>query len=451
MGDCYPCDSPNELSASTTDNTPVKVRGFGVSFEEFWMFALIDCNNFFASCERLFRPDLRNKPVIVLSSNDGCVVARSNEAKALGIAMGVPYFKIKALCIEEEVEVFSSNFTLYNHLSQRIMRIIEDTWPHVEIYSIDEAFIDLSRLDASYHDLFCKELQQKIGRYTGIPTSIGIGPTKTLAKLANHIAKKELKIPVFNISEQREWLKAISIADVWGIGRQWHKQLMRHQIHTAYDLATANPAYLRQQFNVVMQRTNLELNGISCAGFNEQSPQQSITSSRSFGSEQRDEAHLAQAISSHCAIASEKLRRNGLLAKHLHVFMCSNRFKHEAYYHAIDFKLLNPTDDLRYITTCAKFCLKKIYQPSVAYKKAGIILSDLSTHTPLQMDLFDNKPTDLRSKQFMQIMDKINTRFGRQTIRLAAEGHKKPWNARAELRSPNYTTEWSELPLVRLY
>lgn len=416
------------------------------------MFALIDCNNFFASCERVFRPDLRDKPLIVLSSNDGCVIARSNEAKALGIAMGIPYFKVKDLCIDQQVAVFSSNFTLYNHLSQRIMRVIEDAWPHLEIYSIDEAFIDLSTLESTHHDVFCKDLQKKIGQYTGIPTSIGIGPTKTLAKLANHIAKKELKTPVFNITNDREWLKQISVADVWGIGRQWHKKLASHHIHTADDLSNANPAYLRHQFNVVLQRTSLELNGIACSNVNEQAPPQSITSSRSFGSEQREEEHLAQAISSHCAIASEKLRKHHLLAQQLQVFICSNRFKNEPYYHAIDFRFLNPTDDLRYITTCAKFCLKKIIRPGIAYKKAGIILSNLSSNAQRQMDLFnqDSAETQSQSEQFMEIMDKINSRFGRKTMRLAAEGYKKPWLARAELRSPNYLTEWAELPVVRI-
>ncbi len=187
------------------------------------MYALIDANNFYASCERLFRPDLRDKPIIVLSNNDGCVIARSNEAKALGIKMGAPYFQVKGLCKQYKVHIFSSNYTLYGDLSNRVMSVIEEAWDDVEIYSIDEAFLDLRTIPQSLHDSFCANLQKKILKATGIPTSIGIGQTKTLAKIANHLCKKELKIPVFNVSNQREWLKKISVGDVWGVGRQWEK------------------------------------------------------------------------------------------------------------------------------------------------------------------------------------------------------------------------------------
>lgn len=415
------------------------------------MFALIDCNNFFASCERLFRPDLRSKPIIVLSSNDGCVIARSNEAKALGIPMGIPYFKIRALCKQYNIHVFSSNFTLYNDLSQRIMRVIEDTWPHVEIYSVDEAFLDLSLLDTSYHDVLCADLRHTILRHTGIPTSIGIGPSKTLAKLANHVAKKELNIPVFNVSRQREWLKQVEIGDVWGVGRKWTKRLLHHNIYTAHDLAQANTSYIKTQFNVVLQRTHLELNGISCATQTEQESPKSIISSRSFGYPQMEYSSLAAALSSHCATAWRKLRRAHLFAQYLGIFMYTNRFKDDDYYHSIDFKLIHPSDDIRYITSCAKFCLEKIYQPDRQYKKIGVVLGNLVPKSYVQMDLFNpSLGQEDRSEQFMKTMEKIQAKFGRHTIRLAAEGYNKTWLARNALKSPNYTTEWSELPLVNL-
>lgn len=416
------------------------------------MFALIDCNNFFASCERLFRPDLRTKPVIVLSSNDGCVIARSNETKALGIAMGVPYFKIRALCKQHNIHVFSSNFTLYNDLSQRIMRVIEDMWPHVEVYSIDEAFLDLSQLDASYHEVLCTDLQQTILRCTGIPTSIGIGPSKTLAKLANHVAKKELKIPVFNISNQRDWLQRIHIGEVWGVGRKWTKKLLHNGIYTAHDLAHANSCSIKNQFNVVLQRTHLELNGISCATFAEPESPKSILSSRSFGHPQTEYQPLSQALSSHCSTAWRKLRRAQLLTQHLSVFMYTNRFKDKNYYHSMDFKLLHPSDDIRYITACAKFCLEKIYRTDMQYKKVGVSFDNLVPRSHQQMDLF-NQPTSgvqEKAEQFMGIMESIHTRFGKHTIRLAAEGYNKTWLARNALQSPNYTTEWSALPVVTM-
>ena len=418
------------------------------------MFALIDCNNFYASCERLFRPDLRNKPIIVLSSNDGCVIARSNESKALGIAMGIPYYKIKALCRQYQVHIFSSNFTLYGDLSQRVMSVIHQHWPHVEVYSIDEAFLDLTTLDPSYHELFCNDLQQTILRHTGIPTSIGIGPTKTLAKLANHISKKELKIPVFNMSEQRKWLQRINVGDVWGVGRQWHKHLVQKGIYTAHDLANANSQQIKSQYNVTLQRTHLELNGIRCGELLEEEPQQSIISSKSFGVMQTEYRALAQAISSHCARACEKLRQQTLLTQHLSVYLYANRFREDLpqYQNSHDYKFVYPTDDIRYLTQCAKFCLKQIFRTGIHYKKVGIRLSNLISQDYQQLDLFNQPQHDAqqRTEQFMRVVDNINSKFGRSTIRLAAEGHSKPWSAISLQKSPNYTTQWAELPRVML-
>ena len=233
------------------------------------MFALVDCNNFYASCERLFRPDLKTHPIIVLSNNDGCVIARSNEAKTLGIAMGEPYFKVKSLCKKHRIAVFSSNYTFYGDMSYRVMCIIEENWKDIEIYSIDEAFLDLSGMPAADHDDFCKNLQRRILKNTGIPTSIGLGKTKTLAKLANHIAKKAAKTPVFNISNQNEWLKHMAIGEVWGVGRQWQKKLIQRGINTALDLATADLRLIKDTFNVTLMQTALELRGTPCAGLKE--------------------------------------------------------------------------------------------------------------------------------------------------------------------------------------
>ena len=240
------------------------------------MFALIDCNNFYASCERLFRPDLRYQPIVVLSNNDGCVIARSNEAKSLGIAMGEPYFKIKALCNQHRVHVFSSNYSFYGDMSFRVMSIVEDSWADVEIYSIDEAFLDLSNMPRTKQKAFCHDLQKRVLKETGIPTSVGIGPTKTLAKLANHIAKKVLKIPVVNISDKLDWLEKVDVSEVWGVGRKWHKKLVQKGIYTAADLAKANPKLIKDSFNVMLMRTAMELKGTPCSKNEEMAKKQSI-------------------------------------------------------------------------------------------------------------------------------------------------------------------------------
>lgn len=418
------------------------------------MYALVDCNNFYASCERLFRPDLRNKPIVVLSNNDGCIIARSNEAKALGIAMGVPYFTIKALCKQHQVHVFSSNFSLYGDLSQRVMSVIKNAWPNVEQYSIDEAFLNLRTMPENVHDTFCAHLQRQILTHTGIPTSIGIGPTKTLAKIANHLCKKDLKIPVFNISQQREWLTYVGVGDVWGVGKQWHKKLLTYGISTAADLAALHPRELKQQFNVALLRTAMELQGIACCTNDATTPRQSILSSKSFDTMQTEFNPLAQAISSHAARAYDKLREQHLLVKHITVFVRTNRFRHDLpqYNNKTLCKLIHPTDDLRLITRIAKQCLMTLYQPNFAYKKVGICFEALIHNNHQQFDFF-NQPTDeslQKKNQLMTVFDGINHKFGRHTIKLAAEGcHNQPWIMRTDMRSPRYTTQWLELPVIK--
>lgn len=419
------------------------------------MFALIDCNNFYASCERLFRPDLRYEPIVVLSNNDGCVIARSNEAKALGIAMGEPFFKIKALCKQHKIHSFSSNYTLYGDLSHRVMSTIEREWPDVEVYSIDEAFLDLSTLPVEHNYSFCVSLQKKILKETGIPTSIGIGRTKTLAKIANFICKKVLKTPVFDVNEQREfYLKQISVGDVWGIGRQWSKKLVRQGINTAYDLAVMNPHILKKQYNVVMMRTAMELAGTPCQGLEETEPKQNIMSSKSFGTMQNTFSSVSQSVSSHCARAVEKLRQQNSVAQKMYVFVHTNRFREDLdqHFQSIQVNFINPTDDLRIITKFAKRCLRRIFKEGYFYKKAGICLEDLIPKDPRQLDMFHQPSDDTleKTEQLMTVFDSINQKYGRSTIRLAAEGYSKPWAMRAQLKSPAYTTRWSDLPTAHL-
>ncbi|KTC64538.1 UmuC (plasmid) [Legionella adelaidensis] len=418
------------------------------------MFALIDCNNFYANCERLFRPDLRESPIIVLSNNDGCVVARSNEAKALGIKMGVPYFEVKGVCKENNVHVFSSNYTLYGDLSERVMSVIQDNWNETEIYSIDEAFLNLSTLPSLDRESFCWDLQKTILRYTGIPTSIGIGSTKTLAKVANHLAKKKFKIPVFHLQEsvQSKWLSQVKVGDIWGVGRKWENKLNNLGFYTAEDLRNANPHLIRKIFNVQLLRTLIELKGIVCFEREEPDPKKSIMSSCSFGTLPSEYKEIKEAISHHCATAWNKMRKQHLVAQHLSIFIRSNPFRKDLrqYSNGIGFRLVNATDDIRALTKAALFCLDKIYRAGIRYYKSGVLLSDLIDKRFEQKDLFQQPSNShlQHGDKLMALIDGINKKYGPRTLRLAAEGLNKEWSMKRQLKSPNYTTQWTELPIV---
>ncbi|QRN03102.1 DUF4113 domain-containing protein [Legionella sp. MW5194] len=417
------------------------------------MYALVDCNNFYASCERVFKPHLIDKPIVILSNNDGCVIARSNEAKALGIPMGAPFFKIRGLCRQQGVHVFSSNFSLYGDMSRRVMSIIEESWQDVAVYSIDEAFLDLKTLPLEDQEPFCRALQKKILQYTGIPVSIGLAQTKTLAKLANYVAKRRLHVPFFNWVGQNHWLSQIEIGEVWGIGRKWHKVLMQQGIYWASDLAALPLQTLKTRFNVVLQRTALELRGIPCIGFEESEERKSILSSRSFGSLQREQGILAQALSAHCARAYEKLRQQHSVAGYLGIFIRTNPFRADLpqYAPSLGVCLPQPTDDLRELTRWAKWCLNRIYRSGFQYNKVGVYLGDLQPQTVRQPDLFDSTTPcqQQQTRRFLAVYDAINQKYGGHMIRLGAQGHTKPWAMRSAMRSPCYTTRWSDLLVVK--
>lgn len=415
-------------------------------------FALVDCNNFYASCERLFRPDLTHTPIVVLSSNDGCVIARSNEAKDLGIPMGVPYFQIKSLCKRQKVAVFSSNFGLYGDLSRRVMNTIESQWPHLEVYSIDEAFLDLRSMPATQHEDFVQNLQSIIFRHTGIPTSIGYGATKTLAKLANHLCKKVLKIPVFTLGNGGQWLQKIPVGDVWGIGRRWESRLMARGIQSAWDLAQQNIPALRRDYNVSLAQIALELQGIACHELQVVEPRKSIMSSKSFGQLQTHYEAVAAALSSHCARAVEKLREQGGIVRILSIFVQTNRHRQDLAQHTQSniIRLSQATDDIRIITAAAKEALKQIFRPGYFYQKTGICFDEVESKEGQQLDLFlpCNEQEVQKTEQLMRVLGQVNQRFGRHTLHLAAEGFIKPWDARLEMRSPCYTTQWTQLPRI---
>lgn len=416
------------------------------------MFALLDCNNFYVSCERVFAPDLRDVPVMVLSNNDGCIIARSNEVRALGIKMGQAYFEVKDLCRRHKVRVFSSNFALYGDMSRRVMSIIEASWLDTEIYSIDEAFLDFTSLESSKIYDFCLNLQRKIWRYTGIPVSVGIGSTKTRAKLANHIAKRELQTPVFNIENANYWLQRIDVGEVWGVGRKIFKKLQNLGIENAYDLSIADPAVMRRKFNVMLMRTILELQGQSCLPLAEVAPQKGVMSSRSFAKTHTDFAPISESLASFCALASAKLRKQNLVATRVSVFLRTSSYRQDLPQHNVstDIQLIHPSNDVRLIVDAAKQCLRALFRPGYHYKKVGVYLDDLRSNQAMQMDLF--APVDVnqhsRDENLMQIFDQINKKYGTGTLKIAAEGLERPWATKRDLCSPAYTTRWSELPVV---
>jgi len=419
-------------------------------------FALIDCNNFYVSCERLFRPDLRQRPVLVASNNDGCAVARSAEAKALGIKMGAPLFKIDDLIKQHNIEVFSSNYALYADISNRVMSTIEAMVPRLEIYSIDEAFADLTGLGCSVSlDAFGYQLRNRISDWVGIPTCVGIAPTKTLAKLANYGAKKYPQtggvVDLSNRQRQRKLLAITPVDEVWGVGRRITERLQRMGISTALQLAETDLKTLRKQFSVVLERTARELRGESCLAL-EALPQQKkqIVVSRSFGSPVLSLEAIQSALATFITRAAEKLRYERQSARQLTVFMRTNPFKqqHPQYSNSVTHTLTQPTDDSRELLTLTRSLSERIFRAGYHYNKAGVMLGDFYQPGFFQASLFETNEAKPKSQELMNVLDKVN---GKQTGALYFASQKKSssWHMKRERLSPAYTTRWSELPRVK--
>ena len=415
------------------------------------MYALADCNNFYASCERVFDPSLEGRPVLVLSNNDGCVVARSNEVKALGIGMGQPVFEVRDIIREHAVAVLSSNYTLYDDMSRRVFTVLQRFAPKLEAYSIDEAFLDLDgfgRRDLAAH---CRLARTTVEQWTGIPISIGIGPTKTLAKLANHLAKRSADtggvVVMPRGSEGDAACEKIDVGDVWGIGRRWARTLRAHGIRTARQLRDADDRWIQRRLNVVGLRTMLELRGISCLHLERQPPpKQSIVRSRSFARPVETWIAMDEAIAAYTSRAGEKLRMQGSVAGVLTVYMTTNWFSRtDARYanHAtIEFPVA--TDDTITLIRHARSAAKRIWRKGFRYKKAGIRLSGIHPRHHAQLHLFnDNTPATARA---MQVLDEINRSMGAGTLHPASLGIGRQWLTRRNHRSPRYTTRWDELP-----
>ena len=418
------------------------------------LFALVDCNNFYASCERLFRPELKEKPIVVLSNNDGCIVARSNEAKALGISMGAPYFKSKELIRRHNVQVFSSNYSLYGDLSHRVMSVLQDMEPEVEIYSIDEAFISLPA--SNHQDLtdYAKSLKARVEQWVGIPVSVGIAPTKTLAKLAGRVAKKNGKYGgVFALTDHDELdalLSSIDVGDVWGIGRRSAEKLHRQGILNVFQLKNANDNWLRKNLTVTGLRTAMELRGTSCIPLDSAQPnKKAIISSRSFGQPISSLADLKEAIATHVSIAAKKLRDQRSAAHSIHVFIYTNRFKEDAPQYSGNMTIPLPQAS-SYTPTMIKHAmqgLERVYKPGYKYNKAGVMMTELVPQDRVQRNLFAQENRE--SLPLMETVDRINQAWGRNTIRFAVEGLKQSWQMKQSHKSPAYTTSWAEIPVVK--
>jgi DNA polymerase V len=363
--------------------------------------------------------------------------------------MGQPFFQIKSLCKYHQVHVFSSNYTLYGDLSARVMQIIEEEWPDVEIYSIDEAFLNLASLPTKDIEDFCHRLRNKIWRCVGIPTSIGIGSTKTLAKAANYIAKKSKNISVFQLELDKPWLALLPIEDVWGIGSQWSKKLKNLGIHTAAELKVQSPQFIRQRFSLPLMQTTLELQGFACHDLQHIQKKHSIMASRSFGKSQNQLNILIQAISYHCARATKKLREQGGKVSIMSIFIRTNPFQKEQlqYFNRQQINLFSATDDLRIITKYAIYALKKIFKENLNYHKVGVCFEYIEYQH--QHTLFTYEQGK-KSADFMQTLEKIQQKFGRNSIYLAAEGTKKSWMMKSELKSNPYTSSWLHLPVVKI-
>lgn len=424
------------------------------------VFALVDANNFYASCEKLFDPQLCHRPVVVLSNNDGCVVARSAEVKALGIPMGAPWFKLKEEARRHGIVAFSSNYALYADISNRVVEILSSFTPNLEVYSIDESFLELSGFERVGYQEYGAQIRQRVADWLGMAVCVGIGPTKTLAKLANHCAKKQLagaegvcdltRLPA---AEQTPLFSRIEVGEVWGVGRKIAARLEAMGIRTVQQLRDADAETLRSNFSVVLERTVRELRGVSCLALEEIVPErQQIMSSRSFGTLIYDLEDLEEAVASYIARAAEKLRAQDSLAGALQVYLRTNIFKPEVpqYQRAVTVPLPEASADTRVLTHWALRVLRRIYRPGFGYHKAGITLLDIVPRGNQQLSLFSaGNSTNGGNLNLMRTLDSINGRYGRGTLRLAAEGVAKTWQMRRGNLSPRYTTDWECIPSVR--
>ena len=424
------------------------------------LFALVDVNNFYVSCERVFAPKLEDVPMVVLSNNDGCAVARSAEVKALGVKMGTPWFQMKDLAKQHGIQAYSSNYTLYGDMSGRVVEVLRKFTPNLEVYSIDESFLQIETVLKQYADptSLGHIIKQDVKDTTGLPVCVGIGASKTLAKLANHLAKKHPQFAgVCDINsmpreELYQWMAETAVGEAWGIGGKTAKKFKELKIHSVFDLVQTSPQAMRQQFGVVVERICYELRGVSCLQLEEVAPaKQQIISSRSFGKPVTSMEELAESVATHAARGAEKLRSQKSVTGALTIFVQTNPHKpfEPQHHQSITVVLSDPSDNTLTLTNAALKGLKQIYKTGFKYKKAGVILNLLADKPTMQQSLFDDMEVKGKSAGLMKAMDSINSRFGNAAIKTAVSGTKQDWQMRSSNKSPNYTTQWDELPVAR--
>lgn len=415
------------------------------------MLALVDCNSFYASCEQVFRPDLRNTPVVVLSNNDGCIIARSAQARALGVADLQPYFKQRGLLQKHGVKVFSANFRLYADLSAQVMHNLKCFSPAIEQYSIDEMFLDLAHIDVNLQQ-YASRIKRQLWRHVRMPVGVGIAPSKTLTKLASHAAKRIKKdgVAVLDTPAKWQWLQQrLPVGKVWGVGSRLQQRLNDLGIYTVLELAQADSKWVRRFTSVNMEKTIEELNGVACYELEEiPAPRKEIFVTRSFADKTGELAELLQHISRYSAAAAEKLRGQGSYCQSLYVFVHTSRFDEHYFANSICLQLPYPTSDSALLISHARLGMQELYRSGYQFNKCGVGLLDIRDRNFYQGDLFQQEQSPLRDG-LMQVMDKINERYGRDTLVFAAEGLRGRWTMRQEKLSPAYTSNWHELPLVR--
>ena len=419
------------------------------------MFALVDCNSFYASCERVFRPDLRTKPVVVLSNNDGCVVALTKEAKNLGVKMCDPWFKIEREFKQKGGVAFSSNYELYGDISSRIMSILEELAPKVEVYSIDEAFLDLTGISHCMNlEEFGRTCQKQIMQYTGMPVRVGIGPTKTLAKAASYGAKRypttQGVLDITDLYRREKLMTLMPVNEIWGVGHRLNKRLISQKVLTTFDLINMNIEQVRKQFSIMLVNTIRELKGESCIPLDSApSPKKQIVVSRTFSTRVTELDYLEEAVSDYAARAAEKLRKEGKTCKMLSVFIRTNPFRKQDIQHREirSFSMLYPTNDTRDLIKHAKLLLKDLYKEGLNYNKAGIMLNNFFDETTYQLDLFKKKDRNSKDFKMMALLDQVNKSSLGQ-ISFLAQGIKKEWSMKRQLQSPRYTTSLKDVLVV---
>ncbi len=422
------------------------------------VYAVIDANNFYASCERIFNPTLEGKPLVILSSNDGCIIARSNEAKKLGIAMGEPVFKWREVIWKNKVEMLSCNFTLYGDMSARLMSILSHFSPDVEIYSVDEAFLDLTGIRQTDLTDYCKHMRQTIKQWTGLPVSIGIATTKTLTKVANHIAKRDERYDgVLDLTDTSldldSFLGLTPVGDVWGIGRAHTKKLLAHGVTTALDFVKLDQRWVKKTMGVFGVRTWLELQGQSCIPLDQvEEPNKSIISSRSFGHPISRLEDVEEAVAAFVSRAGEKLREQYLLASYINVYITTGYHPKDdqaLYSGSLGKNLPVATDYTPDLITVALDIIKGLYKEGYNYKKAGILLANLTSRDSEQLDFFGEADKRKGRERMMKAVDEINAEWGSETIHMDSVGVARNWKPNSQMRTPRYTTKWEELVGVK--